>query len=88
MRFTGMPAFGTGTRTEAGEQRTWQLVTFIRKLPSISASEIGWMESLNRYRIREGRLEATTRRHEEVSDHVVEPPRIRCLVVARPDRHS
>jgi len=47
VRFTGMPAFGTGTRTEAGDRQTWQLVTFLRRLPSITAAEIGWMESLN-----------------------------------------
>lgn len=47
VRFTGMPAFGTGTRTEAGDRQTWELVTFIRKLPSITPDEIGWMESLN-----------------------------------------
>ena len=47
VRFTGMPAFGAVERTEAGERQTWQLVTFVRRLPSISAAEIGWMESLN-----------------------------------------
>ena len=47
VRFTGMPAFGTGVRTEAGDRQTWQLVTFVRRLPSITAEEIGWMESLN-----------------------------------------
>jgi mono/diheme cytochrome c family protein len=47
VRFTGMPAFGTGVRTEAGDRQTWQLVTFIRKLPSLTADEVGWMESLN-----------------------------------------
>jgi mono/diheme cytochrome c family protein len=47
VRFTGMPAFGTGVRTEAGDRQTWQLVTFVRRLPSLTADEIGWMESLN-----------------------------------------
>ena len=47
VRFTGMPAFGTGVRTEAGDRQTWQLVTFIRRMPTITAEEIGWMESLN-----------------------------------------
>jgi hypothetical protein len=42
-----MPAFGTGVRSAAGERQTWQLVTFIRKVPSLTAEEIGWMESLN-----------------------------------------
>ena len=47
VRFTGMPAFGTGVRTEAGDRQTWQLVTFIRRLPAITENELGWMESLN-----------------------------------------
>ena len=47
VRFTGMPAFGSGVRSEAGERQTWQLVTFLRKLPSLTTDEIGWMESLN-----------------------------------------
>jgi mono/diheme cytochrome c family protein len=47
VRFTGMPAFGTGERSDAGERQTWQLVTFIRKLPSVTPAQIGWMESLN-----------------------------------------
>ena len=47
VRFTGMPAFGTGVRSEAGERQTWQLVTFVRKLPTLTADELGWMESLN-----------------------------------------
>jgi mono/diheme cytochrome c family protein len=47
VRFTGMPAFGTGVRSAAGERQTWQLVTFVRKLPSLTAAEVGWMESLN-----------------------------------------
>ncbi len=47
VRFTGMPAFGTGVRSDAGDRQTWQLVTFIRKLPSLTADDIGRMESLN-----------------------------------------
>jgi mono/diheme cytochrome c family protein len=47
VRFTGMPAFGTGTPSEAGDRQVWQLVTFIRHLPRITAAEVGWMESLN-----------------------------------------
>jgi mono/diheme cytochrome c family protein len=47
VRFTGMPAFGTGERSEAGERQTWQLVTFIRHLPSVTPAQIDWMESLN-----------------------------------------
>jgi len=47
VRFTGMPAFGTGTADPKGETLVWQLVQFIRRLPRVSADEIGEMESLN-----------------------------------------
>ena len=47
VRFTGMPAFGTGTSDQAGDKQAWELVTFIRRLPQITADEIGYMESLN-----------------------------------------
>jgi mono/diheme cytochrome c family protein len=45
VRFTGMPAFGTGTRE--GEEESWKLVHFIRHLPHLSEQERGRMESLN-----------------------------------------
>ena len=47
VRFTGMPAFGTGEPSPAGEKQTWQLVRFIRHLPRITPDEIDWMTSLN-----------------------------------------
>jgi mono/diheme cytochrome c family protein len=47
VRFTGMPAFGTGKPDPVGDRLAWQLVTFIRHLPRITADEIGSMESLN-----------------------------------------
>lgn len=47
VRFTGMPAFGSGTADPRSETLVWQLVHFIRKLPSITPDEIGEMESLN-----------------------------------------
>ena len=47
IRFSGMPAFGTGKPDPAGEKQVWQLVTFIRRLPTITADEIGRMEALN-----------------------------------------
>jgi mono/diheme cytochrome c family protein len=47
IRFTGMPAFGTGKPDPAGEKQTWQLVRFIRHLPRITPEEIDWMKSLN-----------------------------------------
>lgn len=47
VRFTGMPAFGTGRPDPAGDRQVWQLVYFIRHLPRITADEIEWMESVN-----------------------------------------
>jgi len=47
VRFTGMPAFGTGVSTPAGDKQVWQLVYFIRHLPRITPDEIEWMKSLN-----------------------------------------
>ena len=45
IRLTGMPAWGNGT--PEGEQGSWGLVHFIRRLPSLSADDVGRMESLN-----------------------------------------
>jgi mono/diheme cytochrome c family protein len=47
VRFTGMPAFGSGTSDPKGETLAWQLVHFIRHLPSLTNDEIAEMESLN-----------------------------------------
>ena len=47
IRFTGMPAFGTGKPDAAGEKQGWQLVRFIRHLPQITPDQIDWMKSLN-----------------------------------------
>jgi mono/diheme cytochrome c family protein len=45
VRLTGMPAWSTGT--PEGAEQSWQLVHFIRHLPSITAQEIEEMEALN-----------------------------------------
>jgi hypothetical protein len=45
VRFTGMPAFATGT--EEGEQESWKLVHFIRRLPRLSEPELERMKELN-----------------------------------------
>ena len=45
VRFTGMPAWGTGTA--AGEQSTWHLVHFIRRLPQLTAAELEQMKGMN-----------------------------------------
>ena len=47
VRFTGMPAFGTGTPSPAGDKQVWELVSFVRHLPRITAGEIEWMKTLN-----------------------------------------
>ena len=47
VRFTGMPAFGTGKPDPDGERQAWQLVRFIRHVPQITPDEIDWMKSLN-----------------------------------------
>jgi mono/diheme cytochrome c family protein len=47
VRFTGMPAFGTGNPDPAGEKLLWQLVGFIRHTPQITPDEIDWMKGLN-----------------------------------------
>jgi mono/diheme cytochrome c family protein len=45
IRFTGMPAWGTGS--PAGETASWHLVHFIRHLPAIGNDEIEAMEGMN-----------------------------------------
>ena len=45
IRLTAMPAWGTGTPD--GERASWALVHFIRRLPTLTAEEIGRMEELN-----------------------------------------
>jgi mono/diheme cytochrome c family protein len=45
IRFTGMPGWGTGTKE--GEEASWHLVHFIRRLPRLTPEEIEEMEALN-----------------------------------------
>lgn len=45
IRFTGMPGWSTGT--PEGEQATWHLVHFIRRLPELTGAEIEEMEGMN-----------------------------------------
>ena len=47
VRFTGMPAFGTGKPDPAGDNQVWQLVYFIRHLPRITPAQLAWMEGIN-----------------------------------------
>jgi mono/diheme cytochrome c family protein len=45
VRLTGMPAWGTGT--PEGEEASWKLVHFIRRLPILTGDELERMEALN-----------------------------------------
>ena len=45
VRFTGMPAWGTGT--VEGEEASWHLVNFLRHLPQLTADELAAMERMN-----------------------------------------
>jgi mono/diheme cytochrome c family protein len=45
VKLTGMPAFSEGTPEGVGA--TWNLVQFIRHLPSVTAAELKYMEELN-----------------------------------------
>jgi mono/diheme cytochrome c family protein len=45
VRLTGMPAFSTGA--PEGEESTWHLVAFIRRLPSLTPDEIERMDAMN-----------------------------------------
>jgi mono/diheme cytochrome c family protein len=45
VRFTGMPAWSTGT--PEGEESTWQLVHFLRRLPALTRPEIEEMAGMN-----------------------------------------
>lgn len=45
IKLTGMPAWGTGT--PEGEQASWHLVHFIRRLPALTDDETTEMEDLN-----------------------------------------
>ena len=45
IRFTGMPAWSTGAK--AGEESSWHLVHFIRRLPRLTSAEIEQMKERN-----------------------------------------
>jgi mono/diheme cytochrome c family protein len=45
VRFTGMPAWGTGTIE--GEEASWHLVNFVRHLPNLTAEENEDMQAMN-----------------------------------------
>ena len=45
IRFTGMPAWSTGSKN--GEASSWHLVQFIRHLPALTPAELDGMKELN-----------------------------------------
>jgi mono/diheme cytochrome c family protein len=45
IRLSGMPGWGDGTAESARE--SWALVHFVRRLPALTAEEIGAMEAMN-----------------------------------------
>jgi mono/diheme cytochrome c family protein len=45
VRFTGMPAWSTGTA--AGEESSWQLVHFVRELSRLTPGQLARMQELN-----------------------------------------
>lgn len=47
VRFTGMPAFGSGTADPRGETLAWQLVHFIRHLRDLNEADLDKMKSMN-----------------------------------------
>ncbi len=55
IRFTGMPAWATGTK--AGEESTWHLVHFLRHLPRLTSAELEAMKARNPRSPQEIRLE-------------------------------
>jgi hypothetical protein len=45
IRFTGMPAWGTGSADD--EKTSWHLVNFIRHLPALTGRELEEMAAMN-----------------------------------------
>ena len=81
VRFTGMPAFGTGKPDPAGEKLAWQLVRFVRHVPQITPDEIDWMKSLNPLRLSDDLTGATAstraKRRRRGMEQIQEPHRRR-----------
>ena len=60
VRFSGMPAWGTGAAD--GEVATWNLVRFIRRLPTLTEGDLARMRGLNPRSADEWRAEEEARR--------------------------
>jgi mono/diheme cytochrome c family protein len=76
IRLTGMPAWGGGT--PEGEEASWGLVHFIRRLPTLTIEDIARMEELNPKTAEQFREEEEIRRFlagEDVTPAEPAPPR-------------
>ena len=74
IRFTGMPGWSTGA--PAGEESSWHLVHFVRRLPHLSKTDIDEMATLNPRSPAEIREEIEQQRFlEGVDPHGAPPPR-------------
>ena len=72
IRFTGMPAWGTGA---LGDDRdSWALVHFIRHLPNLTSDELEDMKALNPKTKHEREEEAQFDRFLQGGDSTVSPP--------------
>ena len=69
VRFTGMPAWSSGTKE--GEAEIWHLVHFVRRLPTLTPEELEEMESLNPRSPAEIRQQIE---EEEFLEHGGDPP--------------
>jgi mono/diheme cytochrome c family protein len=67
VRLTGMPAFGQDAGNE-DDKETWELVDFIRHLPSITGDELAAMKTMNPKSPSELAKEERTRRFLEGDD--------------------
>lgn len=80
VRFTGMPAWSTGTRE--GEEASWHLVQFIRHLPKLTPAELEEMSALNPKRAEEWREEEEIRKFLSGEDGAARPR------ATRPHQHG
>ena len=72
IRFTGMPAFGTGDSSQ--DTDSWKLVHFIRHLPRLSPAELEEMKALNPKTKHEREEEAAAERFLEGEDEEASTP--------------
>ena len=79
IRFTGMPAWSTGTPESA--QATWHLVQFIRHLPQLTPEEVREMEALN------PRTPAELEEEKEDREFLEEPAATTPTPAAKPHEH-